>query len=359
MEAATIDWSMGSRASALVDWATAAETGRRVAGGGPQTPPAFRARMREDLAEIVPLSESLISEFTGLSAPGGFRSRAWVMSRGEWVGANLNGLQRLLEPLAKRVLPEGTPRSDLRRKALGAQIGVLLGYVSRKVLGQYDAFLPPDDDGLLYFVGPNLAEVERRFDLPPRDFRLWVAIHEVTHRVQFGSTPWLRPYLERMIGRYLETVQVDSREVLAQVRRAVDAVRAGADWRGANGMLLLMNDEQRALFAQMQSLMTVLEGHASFVMNSVAEGRVQDLPRMRRALQQRRRSRGGVEKVFQQAIGFETKVRQYAAGERFVRRIVREAGMDGLNRIWQDEANLPHPDEIAEPERWVGRVAGG
>ncbi|MCI0634343.1 MAG: zinc-dependent metalloprotease [Actinobacteria bacterium] len=359
MEAATIDWSMGSRASALVDWNTAADTGRRVGGGGPQTPPAFRARMREDLAEIVPLSESLISEFTGLSTAGGFRSRAWVMSRGEWVGANLNGLQRLLEPLAKRVLPEGTPRSDLRRKALGAQIGALLGYVSRKVLGQYDAFLPPDDDGLLYFVGPNLVEVERRFELQPRDFRLWVAIHEVTHRVQFGATPWLRPYLERMVARYLETVQVDSREVLAQMRRAVDAVRAGADWRGANGVLLLMNDEQRALFAQMQALMTVLEGHASFVMNAVAEGRVQDLPRMRRALQQRRRSRGGVEKVFQQAIGFETKVRQYAAGERFVRTIVREAGMDGLNRIWQDEANLPRPDEIAEPDRWVGRVARG
>ena len=75
------------------------------------------------------------------------------MSRGEWVNANLGGLQRLLEPLAARVLPEGAPRSGFRRKALGAQIGGLLGYVSRKVLGQYDAFLPPDDDGLLYFVG--------------------------------------------------------------------------------------------------------------------------------------------------------------------------------------------------------------
>jgi putative hydrolase len=109
----------------------------------------------------------------------------------------------------------------------------------------------------------------------------------------------------------------------------------------------------------MQALMTVLEGHASFVMNAVAEGRVADLPRMRRALQQRRRSRGGVEKAFQQAIGFEAKVRQYAAGERFVREVVRDAGMDGLNRIWHDEINMPNPDEIADPARWVGRVARG
>lgn len=356
MEAA-IDWSMGSRAAALIDWGTAVQAGRRVGGGGPQTAAVERARMREELAEVVPYAETLIQEFTGLSAEGGFRSRPWLMSRSEWIGANVNGLQRLLEPLAARILPEGTPRSDLRRKALGAQVGALLGYVSRKVLGQYDAFLPPDDDGLLYFVGPNLIEVERRFELPRRDFRLWVSIHEVTHRVQFGATPWLRGYLQSLIGRYLETVQVDSREVLAQLRRAADAIRAGADWRGVNGILLLMNDEQQALFARMQSLMTLLEGHASYVMNAVGESRVENLDRMRGALQQRRRS-GGVEKVFQQAIGFETKVKQYASGERFVREVVTDAGMETFNRIWLEEANLPRPEEIEEPSLWVGRVAG-
>jgi coenzyme F420 biosynthesis associated uncharacterized protein len=357
MEAA-IDWSMGSRAAALVDWGTAVQTGRRVAGGGPQTAAVERARMREDLLEVVPYAETLIAEFTGLSTEGGFRSRPWLMSRSEWIGANVNGLQRLLEPLAARVLPEGTPGSDFRRKALGVQVGALLGYVSRKVLGQYDAFLPPDDDGLLYFVGPNLVEVERRFELPRRDFRLWVSIHEVTHRVQFGATPWLRGYLESMIGRYLETVQVDSREVMAQIRRAADAIRSGADWRGINGILLMMNEEQRALFSRMQALMTLLEGHASYVMNVVGEDRVEDVGRMRGALQQRRRS-GGVEKVFQQAIGFETKVKQYASGERFVREVVNDAGMQAFNRVWLEEDNLPRAEEIEEPSRWVGRVSGG
>jgi coenzyme F420 biosynthesis associated uncharacterized protein len=314
--------------------------------------------MREDLAELVPMAERLISGFTELSAEGGFRSRPWVMSRGEWVGANLRGLQRLLEPLAQRLVPEGASRSDLRRKALGAQIGALLGYVSRKVLGQYDAFLPPDDDGLLYFVGPNLVDVEQRFSLPPRDFRLWVSIHEVTHRIQFGSTPWLRGHLQGMIDRYLETVQVDSKELVAQLRRGAEAIRAGADWRGTKGVLLLMTEEQRALFARMQSLMTLLEGHASFVMNEVARGQVRDLARMRDALKQRRRSRSGMEKAFQQAIGFDAKVQQYTAGERFVRKTVELAGMDGFNRIWQAEANLPATDEIVEPARWVSRVVG-
>ena len=355
MEAAAIDWSMGSRSAALVDWRTAADTGRRVGGSGPQTPAVERARLREDLANLVPEAEGAIGEFTGLRVSG-FRSRAWVMSRGEWVGANLNALQRLLEPLASKIVPEGKNRAEFRRKALGAQIGGLLGYVSRKVLGQYDIFLPPDDEGLLYFVGPNVVETERRFSLVPRDFRLWIAIHEVTHRVQFGATPWLRTYLKRHIDRYLDTVQVDSREVLAQVKRAAEEVRAGADWRGPQGIFLLMNDEQRALFAKMQAMMALLEGHASYVMNRVAEGRVSDLARMRSALQQRRRA-GGMERGFQRAIGFDTKIAQYDTGERFVRAVVDSIGMDGFNRIWEREEHLPTLEEIAEPARWVGRVA--
>lgn len=355
MEATAIDWSMGARAAALVDWGTAAETGRRVGGNGPPTPAVERARLREDLAGLVPEAEAAIAEFTGLRAHG-FRSRPWVMSRGEWVGANLNALQRLLEPLAAKMLPPGKHRSDFRRKALGAQIGGLLGYVSRKVLGQYDVFLPPDDDGLLYFVGPNVIETERRFALAPRDFRLWIAIHEVTHRVQFGATPWLKPYLQRRIDQYLDTVQVDSREMMSQLKRAVDEARAGADWRGPQGILLLMNDEQRALFARMQAMMALLEGHASFVMNRVAVGRVGDLDRMRRSLKQRRQSTG-VEKGFQRAIGFDSKIAQYDTGERFVRAVVNSVGMERFNRIWEREEHLPTPEEIADPARWVGRVA--
>jgi coenzyme F420 biosynthesis associated uncharacterized protein len=356
MEAAAIDWSMGSRAAVLVDWGTAAETGRRVGGAGPPTSAVDRARLREDMAELVPEAEDAISAFTLLRAHG-FRARPWVMSRGEWVSANLTGLQRLLEPVADKLLPPGRNRSELRRKALGAQIGGLLGYVSRKVLGQYDVFLPPDDDGLLYFVGPNVVEAEQRFALDRRDFRLWIAIHEVTHRIQFGATPWLKPYLKRHIDAYLDTVHMDSRELLAQLRRAAEEIRAGADWKGPQGMLLLMNDQQRALFAKMQAMMSLLEGHASFVMNRVAADRVRDLARMRGALRARRRA-SGMERGFQRAIGFDTKIAQYETGERFVRGVVDGAGMQAFNRIWEREEHLPTLDEIAEPARWVGRVAG-
>ncbi|MBI3648018.1 MAG: zinc-dependent metalloprotease [Actinobacteria bacterium] len=354
MDAAKVDWSMGSASARLADWSTALDIGRRVAGPGVRVTAVDRARMREDIAELTALSESLVRTFTGLSADG-FRARAWVMSRGEWIGANLKSIQRLLDPLSERMV--GEHRGEVRRKAFGVQFGALLGYVSRKVLGQYDVFLPPDDEGLIYFVGPNVAEAERRFALPPRDFRLWISLHEVTHRVQFAAAPWLRSYLGGLIDSYLSTVQVDSREMMKQLQRAAEEIKAGAEWRGAGALSLLLTPEQREIFSRMQSLMALLEGHASFVMNEVAEGRVRDLARMRRALQQRRSS-SGLERTFQRAIGFESKVKQYDTGERFVREVVARADMQAFNRAWESEANLPTPAEIAEPARWVERVVG-
>ncbi|HLB62964.1 MAG TPA: zinc-dependent metalloprotease [Actinomycetota bacterium] len=352
-----VDWSMGAQATRLADWTVAAQIGRRAAGPGVPVAPVARAKMREDFAELVPDSEELIAGFTGLRSDG-FRARPWVMSRGDWIDANLRGLQRMLEPLAARILAGRDDRPEFRRKALGLQIGVLLGYVSKKVLGQYDVFLPPDDDGLLYFVGPNVAEAERRFRLQERDFRLWLALHEVTHRIQFGSASWLRRYLADQIARYLNTIALDGREMLRQLSRAVKQIRGGADWKGPNALLLLMTPEQRELFHRMQAVMSLLEGHASFVMNRVADGHVRDLSLMRQALKERRRS-GGVERVFQRAIGFESKVRQYDAGERFVAEVVERAGMNGLNLVWRGAPNLPTPAEIAAPERWLERVAPG
>jgi coenzyme F420 biosynthesis associated uncharacterized protein len=357
MDATQVDWSMGSQAAQLADWDAALAIGRRVAGPGVRVAPAERARMREDFAEFVSFAEEKITGFTTLD-PGGFRSRAWVMGRGDWIRANLGGLQRLLEPLAGRILAKQSGHGTLRRKALGAQAGGLLGYVSRRVLGQYDAFLPPDDEGLLYFVGPNVTEVEQRFLLPPRDFRLWIAIHEVTHRVQFGAAPWLRSHIRGQVDRYLGTISLESMDFGAQLRRAIEEARAGADIRGMGGVFLLLNDEQREIVKHVQGVMSLLEGHASFVMNEVAKDHVADLDRMRKALAERRRRASGVERTFQRAIGFDKKIEQYDAGERFVRDVVSRSGMQGFNRVWLAPESLPTVEEIAEPDRWVARVAG-
>ncbi len=357
MDATTdVDWSMGSAAGRLVDWDTAQRVGRSVAGTGVGVPAVERARMREDFAALVPRAEDLIKAYCGLEVAG-FRSRAWVMARSEWIRQNLNGVQRLLEPLAERVLADRKGRAEFKRKAMGLQAGALFGYVSRRVLGQYDVFLPPDDEGLLYFVGPNVAEVERTYHLNPTDFRLWIAIHEVTHRVQFGAAPWLRTYLSGLVDAYLGAVSLDSRELMDQIKRAADEARSGVDMRGVGGLFLLLNPEQRELFTRMQAVMALLEGHASYVMNEVARDQVNDVDRMRRALAARRRS-NAAERTFQKAIGFDQKIKQYDTGERFVREIVASAGMETFNLVWRSSQDLPTLDEVAEPQRWVARLSG-
>jgi len=351
-----VDWTMGARSVQLADWGTALDVGKRIAGPGPRVEPPARTELMTELQQHVSLAEGLVVEFTGLEL-GGFRTRAWAMGRGDWIRQNLKGLQRLLEPLAIRILEKKPDRSTVSRKALGAQMGALLGYVSRRVLGQYDAFLPPDDEGLLYFVGPNLIEVEQRYGLPSRDFRLWVAIHEVTHRVQFASAPWLRAQLSALVGEYLDSVSLDSGELAGQLRRAVEQAAKGADIRGMQGLMLILTPEQRAIVEKTQAMMSVLEGHASYVMNEVAKDHVDDLPKLRRALAARRRA-NAPERALQKAIGFDRKVAQYDAGERFIREIAARAGMDGVNLVWQGSRNLPSTDEVVDPASWLARVGG-
>lgn len=357
MAVPAIDWSMGAGGEPLIEWQTASTVGRGLAGRGPLLSALDRARLTEDFGELVPDAASLVLGFTGL--PGGaFHSRAWVMNRAEWVDANLRSLQRILDPFARRFLGgrRGGPTAGLRRQLLGAQMGVLMGYVARKVLGQYDVFLPPDDDGLLYFVGPNVTAVERRYRLRRRDFRLWLSLHEVAHRIQFATAPWLRGYLSRLVESYLSTMELDPRRLLEAVKEAVHRARAGEPL-GPGLLFLLMSPEQRDTFQRMQALMSLLEGHATYVMNGVAGGRVRGVARMRRALRERRRA-FGMERTLQRLIGFDTKVRQYDRGERFVAHVVERVGMEGFNRVWQQEENLPTLAEVGEPDRWLARVAG-
>jgi coenzyme F420 biosynthesis associated uncharacterized protein len=347
----------GTAASRLVDWDAAARVARLAAGTGPQAHRSEQARMNEDFRVAVAEAESLITQFSGLSIDGP-RTRPWVMSRPQWIDRSLRGFETAIEPLARRFMErnregEGAT-AGIRRKVLAGQAGGLLGYVARRVLGQYDLFLPPDDRDLLYFVGPNVLAVERKFGFPPQDFRLWLSLHEVTHRVQFSGVPWLRDHVMSLVDSYLESVELDPRRLVEIVRRAVDEARRGARWQGMGIVFLLMSEEQRETFKKMQAVMSLLEGHGNYVMHTLAGGRVTGADRMRRALDRRR---AGAHRLFQRAIGLEAKVAQYGLGERFVSRVVDRAGAGGFAKVWERPENLPSLDEVYRPDGWVQRVA--
>ena len=279
------------------------------------------------------------------------------MRRDEWIARNLRGFEGVLEPVTQRLLGDRLegPMAPVRRKALAVQVGALVGYLARKVLGQYDLFLPPDDRDLLYFVGPNIIEIERRYRFSSRDFRMWLALHELSHRMQFEG---LRGYLTGLVDEYLSTLELDVRALLEGLRRAREEARRNPRAREMGLLFLLMTPAQRETFRKMQALMSVLEGHGNFVMDRLSEGRVREDERMRRTLQQRRHRRG-LERAMQRAVGIDVKIRQYDLGERFVAKAVELAGEDGFARVWQSPASLPTLEEIARPRDWVERVASG
>ncbi|HEX2031646.1 MAG TPA: zinc-dependent metalloprotease [Actinomycetota bacterium] len=348
---------MVGSASRLVDWEAAARIGSRVAGTGPAPGRGGAAAVHREFETILAEADAAVASFTGLRT-GEPPTRPWVMSRAEWIRRNLRAFEAVLEPVAERLLGrrlEGA-LAPVRRSVLAAQIGGILGYLGRKVLGQYDLFMPPDDRDLLYFVGPNVTEVERRFRFPPRDFRLWLALHEVTHRAQFDGVPWLRGYLFGLMEEYLSTIQLDPRRLLEDLRRAVSEARRSDRWRELGILFLLMTPEQRTTFRKMQALMSLLEGHGNFVMDRVGLDVIRDAARMRSTLRERRQGTPA-SRVLQRAIGVDVKVRQYDVGEAFVSRAVELAGPDGFARLWERPEHLPTLEEIARPGDWVERVA--
>ncbi len=328
-----------------------------MASLGASLPRQALVRFQADLDDVVARADDMVTRFTGLPT-GGPPTRPWAMTRGDWVERNLRGLESVVGPLSDHLFarrPEGA-LSGARRKLMGGQVGLLLGYLGRKVLGQYDLFLPPDDREVLYFVAPNIAAAEARFGFRPADFRLWIALHEVTHRVQFTGVPWLRRYVGDLIDTYLRSIDLDARRLAEGLRRLVEEARSGGRWREMGWLYALLTPAQQDVFRRMQAVMAVLEGHGNYVMDVVGEDVVEGAGRMRRVLHERR-NRGGVDRFVQRAVGLDVKVRQYDLGQRFILKVVERTGQEGFARVWERPENLPTLEEVARPEAWVERVA--
>lgn len=341
----------------LVDWGIAARVGRSVAGRGAALAPSVRAGVAADLAELTSLSDELVREFTGLSpdAPPG---DPVVLDRAGWIDANIDGFRSLLAPLAERATRAAGAGRRVGSLVLGVQLGLLLGYLSQKVLGQYDLLLAAESGGRVYYVAPNVVATERRWHVPPRDFRLWIALHEITHRTQFAGVPWLRDHVKGLIGGYLQSIQLDARalrEAAARVRKIL--AQGPRALRGANLLTLFLSPEQRDIVGRMQALMTVVEGHGNFVMNRVGSERISSHETLKRSLGAQRAQAGAVERALQRAIGIDLKYQQYALGESFFQDVEGKAGMGGVNVVWESPENLPDLEEIRDPAAWLRRVA--
>ncbi len=351
-----------------VDWDLASQVAVRAASRHAPYP-AFEMRALEaDFAELTAEAEGLVAEETGLRSLAG-PARARVTDRAGWVEANVASFQRLLGPVTTK-LGASLERSSARpfslplgasRRLSGTQVGMLLGWMSSRVLGQYDQLLTEDesteDQDIVYYVGPNVLGLERRFGFPPREFRLWLAIHEVTHRAQFTGVPWMREHFLGLVRRTLDGVDPDPRRLVEALRRSASEIRAGRNPLDEGGLLtLLATPDQYATIQEVGGLMSLLEGHGDITMDRAGAGRIPNAPWFAQTLRERRRQRGA-SKAVTVLIGLDAKLRQYEQGEAFIEAVEAAGGEALLRKVWEGPAWLPSWPEIREPGMWVERVS--
>lgn len=351
-----------------VDWALAERLARRVAGRDPLESSYLAASLEGDFDEATRRAEDLVGEFTGLRSPD-HAARALVLDRQRWVEVNVASFRHTLEPFTRRVAARMDQSSfaPLGRTVAGAEMGVLLGFLAQRVLGQYDLLVPEDPEDpadplgtsnrdAVYYVGPNVLTLEKRFGFRPGDFRLWIALHEVTHRAQFRAVPWMKGYFLSLVERSLGMIEPNPKRLVRALERAAEAARRGRNPLDDGGLVgLFATDEQRVVIDQVQALMSLLEGHGNVVMDRLGQRHVTGQERMSAVLRARRQT-GGMARQLRKMMGIEMKMRQYEIGERFIVAVEQRAGLGALDEAWRGPEFLPTLRELEDPDEWLARV---
>jgi coenzyme F420 biosynthesis associated uncharacterized protein len=325
-----------------------------------------RARATEDYRERERRCVPIVSEYTGITLQD-VPERTFAVDRVDWIEANISSFKRMFAIVeAMNSAPAGHSTFSMwlgsaNRTVLSGEIGILLAYLARHVLGQYDLALlgrEPIDTGTLYYVEPNIRAIEETLKVPGDEFRTWLVLHEITHAFEFEGVPWLRDYFNGLLEEYMELMKQDAEQLRqgwsgfkAMISRAREQRGDDVPWLEA-----IMTPEQREVFNRMQAVMCMVEGYSNHVMNAVGR---EVLPRyevISRAFERRRSQRNQVDTLIARLTGMNMKLEQYRLGEEFIDAIVATHGHDGAKRIWGAPELLPTMDEIREPARWKSRV---
>jgi coenzyme F420 biosynthesis associated uncharacterized protein len=341
--------------SELVDWGLA----RRIAGAGIGDGPAEMPGA-VDLSSSAARSATSVLEYTGLTIGESLPEAEWV-SRREWIEINLRSMRELISPLADRLEGLGGTVAAVASRILAAEVGALVGFASRHVLGQYEfSLLGGERPPKLVFVGENLGTATGELGARPEVVLEWVALHEVTHAVHFASAPWLRTYVGDLARTLLadSSMRLPAGEILTRARRlgSTDPRRTLAEIRSSDPISLLAPAESLQTINSVQAVMASIEGYAEHVMDAAAElGPA--VGTLRARIDRRREHRRPIARLLAWLFGFELKLRQYKDGKRFCDAVVTEIGVSGLNRAWEGPELLPVLSELAAPETWVNRVS--
>lgn len=348
----------------MVDWNVAVNTARKLVKPGPEISMDGALSTVAELRDAAQRAETYVQQVTGLRVPSA-TAPVLVVDRPGWIQANADAFRTIMEPLTTKAAAKlaaagrgGGQMQNVTSRVSGAEIGALLSYLAPKILGQFDPFYPGAADepgGRLLLVAPNVVMVERELRLDPTDFRLWVCLHEETHRVQFTAVSWLQIYLNSLVEEIVSAADLDPGALLEMIKNAAatvgEAVRGNKDISIVD---LVQTPAQRATIERITAVMSLLEGHADVVMDSVNPEVISSIETIRARFDVRRQSQG-LDRIVRKLLGLDAKMRQYRDGARFCNHVISEVGMAGFNKVWTSPDTLPTPAEIADPQLWVTR----
>ena len=348
----------------MVDWNVALSTATRLVKPGPEISREGAATAVAELRRCATRAEAYVTEVTGLHAPSG-TAPVLVVDRPSWIQANLDGFRQILNPLndkvAEKLKDSNSTMASIGPRITGIEVGALLSYLAPKVLGQFDPFFPGtgtdgEPGGRLLLVAPNIVAIERELGVDPTDFRLWVCLHEETHRVQFTAVEWLRGYLNEQIAQVVDSAELDPSVVAQMLRDGMKRVLEGLSGNVEVSIIdLVQTPAQKETVDRITAVMSLLEGHADVVMDGVGPEVIPTVEAIRGKFTVRRQGQG-FDKIIRKLLGLDAKMRQYRDGAAFCRKVIDQVGMTGLNEVWNSPETLPSKAEIADPALWLARV---
>ena len=345
----------------LIDWdAVRGIARRRLGADATPLPEESRAAAEAFYREVLLRIEPVVAEEIGASLPAALETPA-VIDRAGWVDLNLATFETLFGRV-ERIITQQQAGQDSAGRALARivnrsignqQLGFLLAFLARKVLGQYDVSLlaaGPTTRGRLHFVEPNITATANAMRLPHDEFRTFIALHEATHAFEFEAYPWVREHFAGLVAEAIEQLAADSGGRMQRLQQAL-ARRGSGHW-----LERVMSPTQLESFRRTQALMSLLEGYSNHVMNAAGERLLPGFRQIHDRFERRNEGRTAVERAIMRLTGLDLKMEQYEAGERFVTAVIAERGKDFLNRVWEGPDRLPSLDEIRAPSSWIARM---
>ncbi len=350
---------IGSMETMRVDWGFVEKFANRIANRAPFNDVSYLKGLTESFNGFTSHAEELVEISTGLKSSSG-KAKAKVVDRSGWIRANVASLKRLLKPILAE--EPASKKFSISSRIASMEIGGVLGWMSTRVLGQYDLLVLDSENyneqDLVYYVGPNIRAIERRYAFDPDGFRLWLAIHELTHRAQFTGVPWMREHYLSLVNDLLKEVQKGS---TTKIKRDSFKNQNSEDSYSVDSSAFKISNlfasvEKNNSINEISALMTLLEGHGDVIMSRAGKGYVKNQERFEKVVSQRRKSATGVTKIFQKVIGIEAKLAQYEQGEDFIFSVEETEGIEFLNMVWENPGNLPRLEEIKDPSLWISRI---